>query len=170
MIEFLIDLVKRNIIDNIAVGDDYQVSVYEHDTIIYVRLSDLPISVRNEYLKWSHWVSGPGPISLCEQYGECIYPKDFIKLSGGRYLKQEAPFDIVVGEPIHISHDHDKYQLLSEYLDDQEYGTLQQALLENPQMGDLMPGTGGFRKARWKDPKRGKGKRWYVSFLISFHH
>lgn len=26
-------------------------------------------------------------------------------------------------------------------------------------MGDLMPGTGGFRKARWKDARRGKGKR-----------
>jgi len=36
---------------------------------------------------------------------------------------------------------------------------LQLVLLENPQMGDLMPGTGGFRKIRWKDPKRGKGKR-----------
>ena len=22
-------------------------------------------------------------------------------------------------------------------------------------MGDLMPGTGGFRKVRWRDPKRG---------------
>jgi len=22
-----------------------------------------------------------------------------------------------------------------------------------------MPGTGGFRKARWQDPRRGKGKR-----------
>ena len=50
-------------------------------------------------------------------------------------------------------------RLLSEYLDDQEYRALQLALLENPQMGDLMPGTGGFRKVRWKDPKRGKGKR-----------
>ena len=50
-------------------------------------------------------------------------------------------------------------RLLPEYLDDQEYKALQQALLENPQMGELMPGTGGFRKARWKDPRRGKGKR-----------
>jgi len=36
-------------------------------------------------------------------------------------------------------------KLLSEYLDDQEYRALQLALLENPEMGDLMPGTGGFR-------------------------
>ena len=26
-------------------------------------------------------------------------------------------------------------------------------------MGDLMPGTGGFRKLRWRDPRRGKGRR-----------
>jgi len=50
-------------------------------------------------------------------------------------------------------------RLLPEYLDDQEYRALQQVLLENPHLGDLMPGTGGFRKVRWKDPKRGKGKR-----------
>ena len=30
-------------------------------------------------------------------------------------------------------------KLLSEYLDDQEYRALQLALLENPEMGDLMP-------------------------------
>lgn len=50
-------------------------------------------------------------------------------------------------------------KLLSEYLDDKEYRALQLALLENPEMGDLMPGTGGFRKVRWQDPRRGKGKR-----------
>jgi hypothetical protein len=26
-------------------------------------------------------------------------------------------------------------------------------------MGDLMPGTGGFRKLRWADARRGKGRR-----------
>jgi hypothetical protein len=26
-------------------------------------------------------------------------------------------------------------------------------------MGDLMPGTGGFRKLRWADVRRGKGRR-----------
>src|SRR5215471_2324262 len=28
-----------------------------------------------------------------------------------------------------------------------------------PELGDVMPGTGGFRKLRWADPKRGKGRR-----------
>ena len=50
-------------------------------------------------------------------------------------------------------------RLLPEYLDDQEYRALQLTLLENPQMGDLMPGTGVFRKMRWHVPSGGKGKR-----------
>jgi len=36
---------------------------------------------------------------------------------------------------------------------------LQTRLAENPEAGDLMPGTGGFRKLRWTDAKRGKGRR-----------
>jgi len=31
--------------------------------------------------------------------------------------------------------------------------------MENPGLGDVMPGTGGFRKLRWKDRRRGKGKQ-----------
>ena len=45
------------------------------------------------------------------------------------------------------------------YLDDDEYLVLQNALAENPAAGDLMPGTGGFRKMRWGDSRRGKGRR-----------
>lgn len=48
---------------------------------------------------------------------------------------------------------------LPEYLSDEAYRALQVALLENPDFGDLMRGTGGFRKVRWQDPRRGKGKR-----------
>jgi hypothetical protein len=36
---------------------------------------------------------------------------------------------------------------------------LQLALQSNPEAGAVMPGTGGFRKLRWQDPRRGKGKR-----------
>ena len=32
-------------------------------------------------------------------------------------------------------------------------------MAENPEIGDLIRGTGGFRKARWADERRGKGKR-----------
>lgn len=48
---------------------------------------------------------------------------------------------------------------VSAYLADYEYLQLQMRLAENPETGDLMPGTGGFRKLRWADPKRGKGRR-----------
>jgi hypothetical protein len=36
---------------------------------------------------------------------------------------------------------------------------LQLELLDNPEAGDLEPGTGGLRKIRLADPTRGKGKR-----------
>jgi hypothetical protein len=48
---------------------------------------------------------------------------------------------------------------LSQYLYDEGYRALQNDLARNPQAGDLMPGTGGFRKVRWADPRRGKGRR-----------
>ena len=50
-------------------------------------------------------------------------------------------------------------RILSDYLTDESYRELQRALMENPETGDLMPGTGGFRKVRWEDARRGKGKR-----------
>lgn len=46
-----------------------------------------------------------------------------------------------------------------EYLDDEAYRTLQLALMENPTAGAVIEGTGGFRKLRQADPRRGKGKR-----------
>ena len=36
---------------------------------------------------------------------------------------------------------------------------LQRGLARYPEAGDLIPGAGGIRKLRWKDPRRGKGKR-----------
>ena len=48
---------------------------------------------------------------------------------------------------------------LADYMDDDEYRALQYALMENQAMGEVIQGTGGFRKLRWRDPRRGKGKR-----------
>src|SRR5437016_5432401 len=48
---------------------------------------------------------------------------------------------------------------LREYLDDDEYRALQARLALNAEVGDVMPGTGGFRKIRWADKRRGKGRR-----------
>lgn len=50
-------------------------------------------------------------------------------------------------------------QLLPEYLSDEGYREIQLHLVGDPEAGDVIPGTGGFRKLRWKDRRRGKGKR-----------
>ena len=47
----------------------------------------------------------------------------------------------------------------SSYLNDDEYRELQNRLATGPELGGIMPGTGGFRKLRWADPRRGKGRR-----------
>lgn len=47
----------------------------------------------------------------------------------------------------------------SEYLDDDAFGALQQKLLKNPEAGAEIPGTGGLRKLRFPDSRRGKGTR-----------
>jgi mRNA-degrading endonuclease RelE of RelBE toxin-antitoxin system len=39
---------------------------------------------------------------------------------------------------------------------DEEYRLLQLELVENPEKGVVMPGTGGLRKLRWKAEGRGK--------------
>lgn len=49
--------------------------------------------------------------------------------------------------------------LVAVYLGDDEYRALQLYLARNPEAGDVMLGTGGFRKLRWADRRRGKGKR-----------
>jgi len=46
-----------------------------------------------------------------------------------------------------------------DYLSEEGYRTLQNHLLQSPQSGDLMQRTGGFRKLRWYDERRHKGKR-----------
>ncbi len=45
------------------------------------------------------------------------------------------------------------------YLDDDGFAELQQYLAKNPEAGDMVPGAGGIRKLRWRDPRRGKGRR-----------
>jgi hypothetical protein len=50
-------------------------------------------------------------------------------------------------------------QMVADYLGDEDYATLQLFLARNPEAGDVIPGSGGFRKLRWTDPRRRKGKR-----------
>lgn len=42
------------------------------------------------------------------------------------------------------------------YLDDDEYAELQQFMMQNPEAGQLIPGSGGLRKLRWTRPGMGK--------------
>jgi hypothetical protein len=49
--------------------------------------------------------------------------------------------------------------LIAEYLEDDEYRALQSFLAGAPEAGDVIQGTGGFRKLRWADRRRRKGKR-----------
>ncbi len=43
------------------------------------------------------------------------------------------------------------------YLEDPEYAELQEFLMQNPEAGDIVPGSGGVRKLRWRC--KGHGKR-----------
>ena len=46
-----------------------------------------------------------------------------------------------------------------DYLTEEDFRALQIELMDNPEKGEVIEGTGGLRKLRRPDPKRGKGKR-----------
>ena len=47
-------------------------------------------------------------------------------------------------------------QRIVKLLTDEAYRDLQAVLAENPKAGDVIPGTGGLRKIRWRASSRGK--------------
>jgi len=47
-------------------------------------------------------------------------------------------------------------RLVADVLSDDEYSKLQQTLIKEPDAGDLIPGSGGVRKLRWRGSGRGK--------------
>lgn len=47
-------------------------------------------------------------------------------------------------------------RLVYDYLPDEEYRRLQQSLVENPELGAVVRGSGGVRKLRWAQAGRGK--------------
>lgn len=47
-------------------------------------------------------------------------------------------------------------RLREDYLPDDEYARLEEALIERPDRGVLIPGSGGVRKLRWSGSGRGK--------------
>ncbi|MEA2464453.1 MAG: hypothetical protein QOJ98_2200 [Acidobacteriota bacterium] len=54
-----------------------------------------------------------------------------------------------------------------EALSDEEYRSLQEALLRRPAHGDLIEGTGGVRKLRWGE--QGRGKRGSLRVIYYWH-
>lgn len=55
-----------------------------------------------------------------------------------------------------------------DYLDDDGFRRLQDALLANPEAGDSIEGTGGLRKVRFGDARRSKGKRGGLRVIYYF--
>lgn len=55
----------------------------------------------------------------------------------------------------------------ADYLDDEGFRALQNELVESPEKGDVIEGTGGLRKLRRPDQRRGKGKRGGLRVITS---
>jgi hypothetical protein len=56
---------------------------------------------------------------------------------------------------------------VTDVLSDDEYRLVQEALLRRPTQGDLMEGTGGIRKLRWREA--GQGKRGGLRLIYYWH-
>lgn len=57
-------------------------------------------------------------------------------------------------------------RLVHEYLSDDEYSTLQAALIMQPDRGAVVPGSGGVRKLRWGADGRGKRGGYRVIYFV----
>lgn len=61
-------------------------------------------------------------------------------------------------------------RLVGELLSDEEYALFQRALIENPEIGDVVPGSGGVRKMRWGISGRGKRGGLRVIYFLRTRH
>jgi mRNA-degrading endonuclease RelE of RelBE toxin-antitoxin system len=57
-------------------------------------------------------------------------------------------------------------RLVQEYLTDEEYRKLQRKLIQNPEAGAVVSGSGGVRKLRWAAPGRGKRGGYRVIYFV----
>ena len=54
------------------------------------------------------------------------------------------------------------------YLDDDEYGELQQFMMQNPEAGAMVRGSGGVRKLRWRGEGAGKRGGLRVIYFVRY--
>jgi len=57
-------------------------------------------------------------------------------------------------------------KLVLDYLSDEEYWAVQRALMANPELGPVIPGSGGVRKMRWAAPGRGKRGGFRIIYYV----
>lgn len=57
-------------------------------------------------------------------------------------------------------------RLVLRYLSDQEYSELQLTLITDPDAGNVIPGSGGVRKLRWRLSGRGKRGGYRVIYFV----
>jgi len=57
-------------------------------------------------------------------------------------------------------------RLVQDYLSDEDYRLLQQELIENPEAGAVIKGSGGVRKIRWAASSRGKRGGYRVIYFV----
>ncbi len=58
-------------------------------------------------------------------------------------------------------------RFVQDYLSDDEYRELQEALIKNPEAGAVIVGSGGIRKLRWAAPGRGKRGGYRVIYYVA---
>jgi hypothetical protein len=61
-------------------------------------------------------------------------------------------------------------KLVHQYLSDESYAALQEALIANPTAGDVIPGSGGVRKLRWRVAGRGKRGGLRIIYYLRLPH
>ncbi len=57
-------------------------------------------------------------------------------------------------------------RLVQDYLADEDYSRLQRQLIENPEAGAVIRGSGGVRKLRWSAQGRGKRGGYRVIYYL----
>jgi len=57
-------------------------------------------------------------------------------------------------------------RLVQDYLSDEDYSRLQSQLIENPEAGAVIRGSGGVRKLRWAAAGRGKSGGYRVIYFV----